>query len=69
MRRFEICKQTYRKSIKELGNGWYSDEKYRVYKIYDTKTQKWINIDEFIEIAKEKELNDYRINKQIKEGK
>lgn len=54
--RFEIHKSTYRKSIRELGNGWYSEEKYRVYKIYDTKTEKWITTDEFAEIAKEKEI-------------
>ena len=56
MKRFEICKTVYRKSIKELGNNWYSEEKYRKYQIYDTKNQKWISIDEFIDIAKEKEI-------------
>ena len=54
--RFEIHKSTYRKRIRELGSGWYSDEKYRKYKIYDTKTEKWITTDEFIEISKEKEI-------------
>lgn len=54
--RFEIHKSTYRKLDRELGAGWYSDEKYRVYKIYDTKTKKWITTDEFIEISKEKEI-------------
>ena len=54
--RFKIHKSIYRKLITELGDGWYSEEKYRVYKIYDTKTEKWITIDEFAEIAKEKEI-------------
>ena len=54
--RFKIHKSIYRKLITELGDGWYSEEKYRVYKIYDTKTEKWITTDEFAEIAKEKEI-------------
>jgi hypothetical protein len=56
MRRFEIHQSTYRKRIQELGAGWYTDEKYRIYKIYDTKNEKWITIDEFTQIAKEKEI-------------
>jgi len=54
--RFEINKIVYRKRIEELSGGWYTEEKYRKYKIYDTKKEKWISIDEFIEIAKEKEI-------------
>ena len=54
--RFEVNKIVYRKNIKELEGMWYTEEKYRRYEIYDTKTEKWISIDEFIEIAKEKEI-------------
>ena len=53
--RFEICKQVYRKNITELGGTWYTEEQYRTYEIYDTKTEKWITIDEFSKIAQEKE--------------
>jgi len=52
--RFQIYKQVYRKNIKELGGTWYTEEQYRTYNIYDTKKEKWITIDEFSKIAKEK---------------
>ena len=54
--RFQICKTVYRKHIPELGGTWYTEEKYRKYEIYDTKKEKWITIDEFSKIAKEKEI-------------
>ena len=55
MSRFEICKIVYRKAIKDLPT-WYTEEQYRNYQIYDTKTMEWISVDEFSEIAKEKEI-------------
>jgi|TARA_R110000824_G_scaffold61170_1_gene162952 hypothetical protein len=56
--RFEIRRQIYRKSINELSGNWYTDEQYRKYEIYDTKKEKWITIDKFAEIAKEKEIGN-----------
>ena len=57
--RFEICKKVYKKRISELdtecSSVWYTEKQYRTYEIYDTKKEKWITIDEFAEIAKEKE--------------
>ena len=54
MSRFEIHRSLYRKAIPEL-RGYYTEEQYQVYKIYDKKIQKWISVDDFAEIAKEKE--------------
>ena len=54
MSRFEISKVVYRKADREIPT-LHSEEQYRVYKIYDKKIQKWISIDDFAEIAKEKE--------------
>ena len=54
MSRFEIHRSLYRKAIPEL-RGYYTEEQYQVYKIYDTKKEEWISIDDFAEIAKEKE--------------
>lgn len=60
--RFKINKQVYRKRISELdteySSGWYTEEKYRRYEIYDTKTKKYITINQFAEIAKEKEMDN-----------
>tara|TARA_R110000824_G_scaffold147810_4_gene317320 strand:+ start:172 stop:357 length:186 start_codon:yes stop_codon:yes gene_type:complete len=60
MSRFEICKIVYRKRMPELdtvySSGWYTEEQYRNYQIYDTKKEEWISIDKFTEIAKEKEI-------------
>jgi len=56
--RFEIRKTVYRKHIPELGGTWYTEEKYRKYEIYDTKKEKWITINQFAEIAKEKEIGN-----------
>ena len=60
--RFKINRQVYRKRISELdteySSGWYTEEKYRRYEIYDTKKEKWITINQFAEIAKEKEIGN-----------
>ena len=54
--RFQINKIVYRKRLDDLDASWYSEERYRKYRIYDTKTKKWITTDEFVKIAKEKEI-------------
>ena len=60
--RFEIRKTVYRKRISELDTEYsidfYTEEKYRKYEIYDTKKEKWITINQFAEIAKEKEIGN-----------
>ena len=54
MSRYESSKVVYRKADRDYPT-LHSEEKYRVYKIFDWKIRKYISVDDFAEIAKEKE--------------